>query len=95
LCRSRQLLEYFNDYSANDCGYCDVCIDKKKVKGKSELTNVIKEEIIALVKLKPISSVELFEHVSTTDMQIFTIVLRLLLDNNILRYDNAYQLHCN
>ncbi|MFZ4797894.1 MAG: RecQ family ATP-dependent DNA helicase [Bacteroidia bacterium] len=95
LCRSRQLLEYFNDYSANDCGYCDVCIDKKKVKEKTELTNVIKEEIIALVKQNPISSVELFEQVSTTDMQIFTIVLRLLLDNNILRYDSAYQLHCN
>ena len=94
-CRSRQLLAYFNDFSANDCGYCDVCIDKKKVKEKTELTNIIKSEIIEIVKKNPISSVELFEQVSTTDMQIFTIVLRLLLDNNILRYDSAYQLHCN
>ena len=58
ICRSRQLLEYFNDYSANDCGYCDVCIDKKKVKEKTELTNIIKEEIIDLVKKNSISSVE-------------------------------------
>jgi ATP-dependent DNA helicase RecQ len=95
ICRSRQLLEYFNDFSANDCGYCDVCIDKKKVKEKTELINIIKEKIIEIVKKNPISSVELFEQISTTDMQIFTIVLRLLLDNNILRYDSAYQLHCN
>ncbi len=29
-CRSRMLLEYFGDDSAEDCGHCDVCIDKKK-----------------------------------------------------------------
>ncbi len=95
VCRSRQLLEYFNDYSANDCGYCDVCIDNKKAREKTTLSKQIEEEIINIVKQQPISSVDLFEKVSTSDMQIFTIVLRLLLDNNILRYDSAYLLHCN
>lgn len=95
VCRSRQLLEYFNDYSANDCGYCDVCIDNKKAHEKTTLSKQIEEEIIGIVKQQPISSVDLFEKVSTSDMQIFTIVLRLLLDNNILRYDSAYLLHCN
>lgn len=95
VCRSRQLLEYFNDYSANDCGYCDVCIDNKKAREKTTLSQQIEEEIVSIVKQQPISSVDLFEKVSTDDMQIFTIVLRLLLDNNILRYDSAYLLHCN
>lgn len=94
VCRSIQLLNYFNDFSANDCGYCDVCIDNKKVKEKTFITQTIEEEIIQLVKQKPIGAVELFEKISTTDMQIFTIVLRLLLDNNILHYDSSYLLHC-
>jgi ATP-dependent DNA helicase RecQ len=95
LCRSRQLLEYFNDYSANDCGYCDVCIDRKKLNEKKELTQIIEQEILTIVLHGPINSVDLFEKVSTQDMQVFTIVLRLLLDNNKLHYDSAYQLHCS
>jgi ATP-dependent DNA helicase RecQ len=89
------MLEYFNDYSANDCGYCDVCIDRKKLNEKKELTQIIKGEILTFVKQGPITLVDLFEKVSTQDMQVFTIVLRLLLDNNILHYDSAYQLHCS
>jgi ATP-dependent DNA helicase RecQ len=30
ICRSRQLVAYFDDYSAVDCGQCDVCLAKKK-----------------------------------------------------------------
>lgn len=30
VCRSRQLLAYFGETTAHDCGHCDVCIDRKK-----------------------------------------------------------------
>jgi ATP-dependent DNA helicase RecQ len=30
ICRSRQLVAYFDDYTATDCGQCDVCLAKKK-----------------------------------------------------------------
>lgn len=32
ICRSRQLVAYFDDYSAKDCGLCDVCLAKKKAR---------------------------------------------------------------
>jgi hypothetical protein len=72
-----------------------VCIDRKKLNEKKELTQIIEQEILTIVQQGPINSVDLFEKVSTQDMQVFTIVLRLLLDNNKLRYDSAYQLHCS
>ncbi|MEI7978103.1 MAG: ATP-dependent DNA helicase RecQ [Bacteroidota bacterium] len=95
ICRSRQILEYFNDFSADDCAYCDVCIDKKKILSEQNLSNVMKKEIIAIVTKAPISAIELFEQLNKYDLQKFTIVLRLLLDNNILHYNNNYQLICN
>ena len=95
ICRSRQILEYFNDFSADDCGYCDVCIDKKKILSEQNLSNVMKKEIIAIVTKAPISAIELFEQLNKYDLQKFTIVLRLLLDNNILHYNNNYQLICS
>ncbi len=95
ICRSRQILEYFNDFSADDCGYCDVCIDKKKILSEQNLSNVMKKEILAIVSKAPISAIELFEQLNKYDLQKFTIVLRLLLDNNILHYNNNYQLICS
>ncbi len=95
ICRSRQILEYFNDFSADDCGYCDVCIDKKKILSEQNLSNVMKKEILAIVTKAPISAIELFEQLNKYDLQKFTIVLRLLLDNNILHYNNNYQLICS
>lgn len=95
ICRSRQILEYFNDFSADDCGYCDVCIDKKKILSEQNLSNIMKKEILAIVTKAPISAIELFEQLNKYDLQKFTIVLRLLLDNNILHYNNNYQLICS
>jgi hypothetical protein len=55
----------------------------------------MKKEIIAIVTKAPISAIELFEQLNKYDLQKFTIVLRLLLDNNILHYNNNYQLICS
>ena len=30
ICRSRMLLEYFGDTSANNCGQCDICLKNRK-----------------------------------------------------------------
>ncbi len=30
VCRTRQLVSYFGETTADDCGICDVCVDKKK-----------------------------------------------------------------
>lgn len=41
-CRSRQLLEYFGEKGACNCGRCDVCFDKKKYQNmRSEVCSAI------------------------------------------------------
>ena len=45
-CRSRILLEYFNETNAADCGQCDVCIDRNGLFHQQE--NTIEAQIIQL-----------------------------------------------
>lgn len=51
ICRSRQLVAYFDDYTAKDCGQCDVCLAKKKaanlVGEDSSIYHILKKEIEA------------------------------------------------
>ena len=44
-CRSRMLLEYFGEKDAQDCGYCDVCINEKSGKMKSGIHASIYDQI--------------------------------------------------
>ncbi len=50
ICRSRQLVAYFDDYTATDCGQCDVCLAKKKaidqVGQNSSIYLKLKKEIL-------------------------------------------------
>ena len=46
ICRSRFLLGYFGQTESNNCGYCDVCIEKKK----TELTEKEFDEISLKIK---------------------------------------------
>ena len=50
ICRSRQLLNYFGDTSAHDCGLCDVCLSHRKggIVAESNL-NSAREQIMRLL----------------------------------------------
>ncbi|WP_299104034.1 ATP-dependent DNA helicase RecQ [uncultured Tenacibaculum sp.] len=72
VCRSQQLLFYFDENSTKKCGKCDVCLHEK--------TNTIKEEniIILLKEHEELSSREICELLNTKEENIL-ILLRLLL----------------
>ncbi|MGK0127316.1 MAG: ATP-dependent DNA helicase RecQ, partial [Candidatus Azotimanducaceae bacterium] len=81
LCRSKQLLAYFNESDTSNCEICDVCISNKN---KNTSTEDLSKEIIDLLhNCNSISSKEIISHFKQPkDKVLFN--LQLLLEKNIL-----------
>src|SRR5690606_21957986 len=45
-CRSQQLLVYFNEKHAGECGTCDVCMENRRQANKEKLADEIVKEIL-------------------------------------------------
>lgn len=50
VCRSRQLLAYFDEPEADKCGVCDVCLTEKKAENPDLLSDKIDFEIVTLLQ---------------------------------------------
>ena len=80
VCRSQQILSYFGESFQEPCGMCDVCLQNKKTKKKSNL----KEDLIALLKTKKeLSKTEILLQLDATEDAIL-IHLRNLLRTDII-----------
>ncbi|MES2837707.1 MAG: ATP-dependent DNA helicase RecQ [Bacteroidota bacterium] len=84
ICRSKQLLAYFGDAQKNDCGQCDVCIEKKKALKIEAKTH----DLIELIKLKLAESSKnletLLQETKHTNKTEFISVLQYMLDNELI-----------
>ena len=89
VCRSIQLLNYFEENSANKCGICDVCLSKKK----KEKLNISKEIISLLETKNNLNSQEINQHIKANEKDILIHLRQLISDNIIvINYQNKYQL---
>lgn len=79
VCRSQQILYYFDEETSASCGMCDVCIRNKNAKTK----DLSKQIIEFLGKDKQFSHTEIIEHLEADEESIL-IHLRNLLKKDII-----------
>jgi ATP-dependent DNA helicase RecQ len=88
LCRQQFLLNYFDEINHSPCGYCDVCLIKKK----NEIIQSIKTKIIVyLQKHRKTTVEELYQVLNNYKKENITRAIREMMDDNILyQIENKY-----
>jgi len=87
VCRSIQLLAYFDEPNADKCGVCDVCLAEKKVAELAELTDKIDFEIATLLQTGIQSLDELVQEIKAGSDQEKLSRIRELLDAGKIKTD--------
>ncbi|MGY0427311.1 MAG: RecQ family ATP-dependent DNA helicase, partial [Polaribacter sp.] len=89
VCRSIQLLTYFDEKSQDKCGICDVCLSEKR-----NLLENVSEKILHLLKEKEnISSKQISAFLQIHEKDILIHLRQLISEKNIyINHQNKYQL---
>ena len=90
ICRSIQVLNYFDEFKTKKCGICDVCISEN-----SKPTPNLSIEIIHLLKVKKsLSSSEISVSLIANEREILIHLRQLLSDDKIqINHLNKYQIN--
>jgi ATP-dependent DNA helicase RecQ len=81
--------EYFDELNTKPCGMCDVCIDRRKKEDLHALKNY-RDQVLYLLKQKKMPVDELESAVDPEDKDLFVEVVREMLDEGILVYDDFW-----
>ena len=90
-CRQWLLLDYFDEKTYDRCGVCDVCLNKKKKENLRELKDY-HDQVLYLLKQNHLTVDELETEVNPTDHHLFLEVIREMVDEGIIRYDDFWVL---
>jgi ATP-dependent DNA helicase RecQ len=91
-CRSRLLVEYFNEFGAEDCGICDVCLNQVKGDLSGDVAKQIEVKIQELLSQQNRHVVDLVKAMPEFNSEKISTIIRYLLDNDKLHYDNEHRL---
>jgi ATP-dependent DNA helicase RecQ len=91
-CRMLKIQHYFQEQTEDVCGICDVCIQKKKSERTIDV-KTIRDEILTVLKQSSMTIDRLEEMIMPSDTTQFTEVVRILLDEGAIVYDDAWKLH--
>lgn len=90
-CRMQVLLEYFGETNTNPCGICDVCIDRKK-SAEHESFQSYRRQILERLQQSSMTVDELQDQLDPGDKDLFIEVVRELVDQGLIRYDEFWVL---
>jgi ATP-dependent DNA helicase RecQ len=88
ICRSQQLLNYFDERTKETCGVCDICIGARK-----KISDVkLKKAILVIVSKKPLSITDLVDTLTDSTVEHRLTYIRSLVDDGklILKNDVLY-----
>ena len=88
ICRSKMLLNYFEEEDAENCGICDVCLERAKTNSNSEDFERYKLKIKNLLKKEQLTVEELLESFSPKYQNRIIKVIEYLLDEQILKKED-------
>ncbi|WP_159948068.1 RecQ family ATP-dependent DNA helicase [Polaribacter septentrionalilitoris] len=90
VCRSIQVLKYFDEDSSQNCGICDVCIRKKR-KVQQDVSLLILQ---LLENKESLSSSEMTQYLNVNEKDILIHLRNLLSENKIsINHQNKYRLN--
>jgi len=91
-CRMQLIQEYFDEVTYENCGMCDVCIQKKK-KDNLDSLHDYENQILYLLAQKPVTVEELETLVDPKEKELFIEVVREMVDAGEIFYDELWTLH--
>lgn len=91
-CRMQVMQEYFDETTDQVCGICDICVRQRRSDNQSAYLS-LQEEILNIVGRKPLSIEELEAVVAPRDNELFVDVVRELVEEGFLQYDEVWRLH--
>lgn len=92
LCRSVQLLNYFGQADSQECGYCDVCIEKRKEREGRSFENEVERRLIEVLISAPRTLQEISE-LMEDETKTYILILRDLVDRGgVTIVDERYSL---
>ncbi len=87
VCRNNLLFDYFGQSVTEECGQCDYCRNKNRVLSP-EVKEAIAQKVLNVLQTGALLPDELYCRV-TEDRTNLSVVLRLMLEDEQLRYDEA------
>ncbi len=85
VCRSIQVLHYFNEKEMSECGICDVCLSKKK-----KVKNISSTILNLLILHEKLTSKEICKHLLLDD-EVVLLNLQQLLSEDTIQINNYNQ----
>jgi ATP-dependent DNA helicase RecQ len=90
-CRMQLIQDYFNEVSYKKCGICDVCIEERK-KDNRNAFDELRDEVTSVLKKESLTVEQVEELIAPKDHELFVDVVREMVDEGVLAYDNVWKL---
>ena len=90
ICRSIQLLKYFGETTLENCGICDICLDKQ---GENLSSDIIRKAVLAMLEKENSTSRKIIKKLQLSETAILFSLRELLEDGKIkVNALNEYEL---